>query len=56
MWVAKLERNRERAIAVAAEETYRAWRLYMAGSAQSFAQVGWLSTRFYSLDPTTQAT
>ncbi|HEY1681044.1 MAG TPA: cyclopropane-fatty-acyl-phospholipid synthase family protein [Candidatus Tumulicola sp.] len=36
MWVASLERNRERAISVAGEQTYRAWRLYMAGSAQGF--------------------
>jgi cyclopropane-fatty-acyl-phospholipid synthase len=35
-WVAKLERNREEAIAAAGEQTYRAWRLYMAGSAQGF--------------------
>lgn len=35
-WVAKLERNREEAIAAAGEQSYRAWRLYMAGSAQGF--------------------
>lgn len=35
-WVANLERNRDRAIAVAGEQSYRAWRLYMAGSAQGF--------------------
>jgi cyclopropane-fatty-acyl-phospholipid synthase len=35
-WVENLERNRERAVAAAGEQTYRAWRLYMAGSAQGF--------------------
>jgi len=35
-WVANLERNREYAIAAAGEQSYRAWRLYMAGSAQGF--------------------
>jgi cyclopropane-fatty-acyl-phospholipid synthase len=35
-WVANLERNREAAIASAGEQSYRAWRLYMAGSAQGF--------------------
>ncbi len=35
-WVANLERNAQRAIAVAGERTYRVWRLYMAGSAQGF--------------------
>jgi cyclopropane-fatty-acyl-phospholipid synthase len=35
-WVQNLERNRETAIAVAGEQSYRAWRLYMAGSAQGF--------------------
>lgn len=36
VWVASLERNRDAAIAAAGEQTYRAWRLYMAGSAQGF--------------------
>jgi cyclopropane-fatty-acyl-phospholipid synthase len=36
MWVANLERNRDAAIAAAGEQSYRAWRLYMAGSAQGF--------------------
>lgn len=36
VWVANLERNREEAIAAAGEQSYRAWRLYMAGSAQGF--------------------
>ena len=35
-WVANLERNRDTAIAAADEQSYRAWRLYMAGSAQGF--------------------
>ncbi|MBV8074383.1 MAG: class I SAM-dependent methyltransferase [Candidatus Eremiobacteraeota bacterium] len=35
-WVANLERNREAAIAATDEQTYRIWRLYMAGSAQGF--------------------
>ena len=35
-WVANLERNRSEAIAAAGEQTYRAWRLYLAGSAQGF--------------------
>jgi cyclopropane-fatty-acyl-phospholipid synthase len=36
-WVANLERNKGRAVAVAGEQSYRTWRLYMAGSAQGFA-------------------
>jgi cyclopropane-fatty-acyl-phospholipid synthase len=35
-WVANLERNRREAIAATNEQTYRLWRLYMAGSAQGF--------------------
>lgn len=35
-WVQNIERNREAAIAAAGEQSYRAWRLYMAGSAQGF--------------------
>ncbi len=35
-WVTNLERNRDAAIAAAGEESYRLWRLYMAGSAQGF--------------------
>lgn len=35
-WVANLERNRQRAVCAAGEHAYRAWRLYMAGSAQGF--------------------
>jgi cyclopropane-fatty-acyl-phospholipid synthase len=35
-WVANIERNKERAIRAAGEQSYNAWRLYMAGSAQGF--------------------
>jgi cyclopropane-fatty-acyl-phospholipid synthase len=35
-WVTNLERNREAAVAAGGEQSYRAWRLYMAGSAQGF--------------------
>ena len=35
-WVRNLERNRHVAEHAAGEQTYRAWRLYMAGSAQGF--------------------
>ncbi len=35
-WVRNLEANKERAAAAAGEQSYRAWRLYMAGSAQGF--------------------
>ncbi len=35
-WVANLEANRSDAIAASGEQSYRAWRLYMAGSAQGF--------------------
>ncbi|HEV2262237.1 MAG TPA: class I SAM-dependent methyltransferase, partial [Candidatus Rubrimentiphilum sp.] len=35
-WVKNLENHREAAIAAAGEQSYRAWRLYMAGSAQGF--------------------
>lgn len=35
-WVANLERNREDAVRAVGEQSYRAWRLYMAGSAQGF--------------------
>ncbi len=36
VWVANLERNRDVAVAAAGEQSYRLWRLYMAGSAQGF--------------------
>ena len=35
-WVKRLEENREKAIALTSPETYRIWRIYMAGSAYSF--------------------
>ncbi len=35
-WVSNLERNHDAAVAAADEQSYRAWRLYMAGSAQGF--------------------
>lgn len=41
-WVDRLEANREAAIAAVGEKIYRVWRIYMAGSANSFER-GWLS-------------
>jgi cyclopropane-fatty-acyl-phospholipid synthase len=35
-WITNLERNRERAVATAGVESWRLWRLYLAGSAQGF--------------------
>lgn len=35
-WGDRLEANREKAIALTCEETYRVWQIYMAGSAYSF--------------------
>jgi cyclopropane-fatty-acyl-phospholipid synthase len=35
-WVKNLESNRAQAVAAAGGQSYRAWRLYMAGSAQGF--------------------
>ncbi len=35
-WIANLERNCQFAVAAAGETSYRAWRLYLAGSAQGF--------------------
>ncbi len=35
-WVSNLEENRQAAIEAAGDQSYRAWRLYMAGSAQGF--------------------
>jgi cyclopropane-fatty-acyl-phospholipid synthase len=37
-WVANLEANRVAAVAATSEETYRVWRLYMAGSAVAFSR------------------
>ncbi|WIG60685.1 MAG: Cyclopropane-fatty-acyl-phospholipid synthase [Ktedonobacterales bacterium] len=39
-WVRRLEAHREEAVRIAGERTYRVWRLYMAGAAQSFATGG----------------
>ena len=36
-WVARLERNRERAVAIVGEHAFRVWRLYMTASQRSFA-------------------
>jgi cyclopropane-fatty-acyl-phospholipid synthase len=36
-WVRRLEAHHEEAAAAAGEETYRVWRLYMAGSANAFS-------------------
>jgi cyclopropane-fatty-acyl-phospholipid synthase len=41
-WLARLEANREAALAEAGSERYRIWRLYLAGMAHAFDQ-GWLS-------------
>ena len=41
-WVARLEANRDAAIEAVGEKLYRVWRIYMAGSANSFER-GWLS-------------
>jgi len=35
-WVKNLEANRAQAVSAAGEQSYRAWRLYLAGSAQGF--------------------
>lgn len=35
-WVARLEAHREAACAATDEQTYRVWRLYMAGSVHGF--------------------
>ncbi|HEY5258014.1 MAG TPA: class I SAM-dependent methyltransferase, partial [Candidatus Baltobacteraceae bacterium] len=35
-WVSNIERNRDAVVALTDEQTYRVWRLYMAGSAQGF--------------------
>jgi cyclopropane-fatty-acyl-phospholipid synthase len=41
-WVERLEANRDAALAAVGDRLYRIWRVYMAGSAQSFER-GWLS-------------
>jgi len=35
-WVRNIEANRDAAVALTSEQTWRVWRLYMAGSAQGF--------------------
>lgn len=39
-WVRRLEAQRQRAVEMVGEPTYRVWRLYMAGAAHSFASGG----------------
>ncbi|MBT8249438.1 MAG: cyclopropane-fatty-acyl-phospholipid synthase family protein [Acidimicrobiia bacterium] len=39
-WIANLESNRERAIKLTSEKTYRTWRIYMAGSVVGFETAG----------------
>lgn len=39
-WVANLESNRERAVKLTDEKTYRIWRIYMAGSVVAFETGG----------------
>lgn len=41
-WVTRLEAQREEAIRLVGEKTYRVWRIYMAGSAHAFEN-GWIS-------------
>jgi cyclopropane-fatty-acyl-phospholipid synthase len=41
-WVERLEAHRDAALAAVGDKLYRIWRVYMAGSAQSFER-GWLS-------------
>ena len=41
-WVARLEAQRERIIALVGEKYYRIWRLYMAGCSHAFER-GWVS-------------
>ncbi len=41
-WVERLEASRDAAVAAVGDKLYRIWRVYMAGSAQSFER-GWLS-------------
>ncbi|HEY9380933.1 MAG TPA: class I SAM-dependent methyltransferase [Burkholderiales bacterium] len=42
MWAQSLERERERAIALAGERRYRIWSVYLQGCAHGFAQ-GWMN-------------
>ncbi len=41
-WVTRLESQREQALRLVDDRTYRIWRIYMAGSAYAFEQ-GWIS-------------
>jgi cyclopropane-fatty-acyl-phospholipid synthase len=41
-WVERLDENREAALRMVGEKTYRIWRIYMAGSAHAFER-GWMS-------------
>jgi cyclopropane-fatty-acyl-phospholipid synthase len=41
-WVERLDANREAALRMVGEKTYRIWRIYMAGSAHAFER-GWMS-------------
>ncbi|PXV59702.1 cyclopropane-fatty-acyl-phospholipid synthase [Dyella jiangningensis] len=41
-WVERLDANRNDAIDLVGDQTYRVWRVYMAGSAQAFER-GWIS-------------
>ncbi|MGH7696983.1 MAG: class I SAM-dependent methyltransferase, partial [Gemmatimonadaceae bacterium] len=36
-WVRRLESNRDEALRLVGDTTYRVWRLYMSGSAHQFA-------------------
>ncbi|MDQ3951144.1 MAG: cyclopropane-fatty-acyl-phospholipid synthase family protein [Gemmatimonadota bacterium] len=51
-WVRRLERHEREAIRLVGEVTYRAWRLYMAGSAYGFrsGRIGVLQTLFAKPD------
>ena len=52
-WVKRLEAHHEEAVALTDEVVYRIWRLYMSGSAQSFAaaRIGVVQTLFVKPHP-----
>ena len=52
-WVKRLETHHEEAVALTDEVIYRIWRLYMSGSAQSFAagRIGVVQTLFVKPHP-----
>jgi len=50
-WVANLEADRDRAVAMTDERTYRTWRAYMAGSALAFESAGIGIHQFLLADP-----